>query len=197
MKKMYFAMATVLGLALTSCSGEDKTEQVDVTFNLDTDATSLKWTGKYVADGHTHTGTVNVTEGTVVYSDDELVSAKFTIDMSTIVCTDLEGEKNGYLVGHLKSEDFFNIEKFSKIEVEATNINETEIVANIKLLGKEVKALMPVKVSRSEETLTAIGTFEIDFADLNLGGFKAAEGDPEDQKTSSVISFDLNLVLKK
>ena len=32
--------------------------------------------------------------------------------MSTITATDLEGEYKGKLEGHLKSDDFFGVEKF-------------------------------------------------------------------------------------
>ncbi len=43
--------------------------------------------------------------------DDKIVGGEFTMDMSTITVTDLSGEDKGKLEGHLKSEDFFGIEK--------------------------------------------------------------------------------------
>ena len=41
--------------------------------------------------------------------DGKLIGGNFTIDMSTLSSTDLEGEQKGKLEGHLKSDDFFGV----------------------------------------------------------------------------------------
>jgi polyisoprenoid-binding protein YceI len=197
MKKMYFAAMAFAVLALGACSSNEVVEAEEVTYNLNVEATTLGWTGSYVSDGHTHTGTVNVTDGSVVYKGDEFVSGSFNVDLNSIVCTDLEGDKNAYLVGHLKSGDFFDVEKYAKVPVVINSVSDKEITATLTVLGKEVKAVMPVSISKDENGMTAKGKFDIDFASTDMPGFKAGEGKPENERVETVMSFDLNLVLKK
>ena len=59
-----------------------------------------------------HSGTVNFKDGAVVFKGKKLVGGSFTVDMTSLTSTDLTGEYQGTLNGHLKSEDFFGTEKF-------------------------------------------------------------------------------------
>ena len=191
MKKSIFAIFSLATLALTSCA------EKEVTYKLDSKATTLNWTGKYVADGHTHSGTVNVTEGSVVYKGEELVSGDFTVDLNTIVDTDLPSPMKDTLVKHLKGMYFFNIEKNAEVDVKINEITKTEIKATLTVLGKKIEAVMPVKIKKDEKSLTAKGKFEIDFASTEMMGFQAMPETPKDQHTDSKIAFEINLVLNK
>lgn len=191
MKKIILSSLALGVLMLTSCG------ETEVKYALNGEETSMNWTGKYVADGHTHTGTIDITEGNVVYKGEEFVSGEFTIDMKTIKATDVDGEMKMKLEGHLNSADYFNTASNTKATVVINEITDKEIKATIKLLGKELKADMPVKISKDEKGMTASGKFEVDFAALNLNGFKPMPGDPEVAHPDTKIAFDLNLVLKK
>lgn len=69
----------------------------------------VEWTGKKVTGQH-H-GTVNVKEGEVQIANNALTDGKVVIDMTSIKDIDLEGDSNAKLTGHLRSEDFFSVEK--------------------------------------------------------------------------------------
>lgn len=196
MKKMYFAMLAAGALLLVSCNGgkEDNDQQ---TYKLDADASELTWSGKYVADGHMNTGTLKITEGTMVYNGDDFVSGDFKVDLRTIESTNLEGETKAKLEGHLKSEDFFNTAENSVALVTVNEVTNDNIRATIKLMGKEIEANMPVKVKKTDNKLTAKGKFDVDFKELELKGFRAAEGDPADARVETVFSFELDLEMKK
>jgi polyisoprenoid-binding protein YceI len=56
-----------------------------------------------------HNGTVKLKEGTLIFKGDKLAGGTFTVDMTSLT-TDLSGESQGKLNGHLKSEDFFGTE---------------------------------------------------------------------------------------
>ena len=102
MKKLtfLFAIAALAGLAFTS-------PVVDVvTYNINTEASSVKWVAKKVTGAHE--GFVNVQSGNLEYTDGLLSGGEFTIDMASISCTDLKGEWADKLVGHLNSADFFD-----------------------------------------------------------------------------------------
>lgn len=197
MKRKTILAVALVAISLVSWKTIEKVNLVESkSYKLDTAETTLTWTGKYVSDGHTHNGTVKVTKGDLSIGANNLATGNFVVDMKTIDCTDIPAEKKAYLMGHLNSADFFDTEKFSEVKVSVTGMNDKEIMASIGVLGKEIKTTIPVQVSKTDKTMVAKGKFEVDFASLNLNGFKASAGKPENQRTDSKIAFDINLVLK-
>lgn len=80
-------------------------------FKVDTKKSKVIWTGSKI--GGRHEGTVNIKSGTVTLKNGYLASAEIIVDMNTIECTDLKDKNlNQKLVGHLKSADFFEVDKF-------------------------------------------------------------------------------------
>jgi polyisoprenoid-binding protein YceI len=77
---------------------------------VNTEGSSVHWKAKKVTGEHE--GNVNLTEGSFEMEGSQITSGSFTVDMSSISCTDLSGEYKGKLEGHLKSDDFFSVEKF-------------------------------------------------------------------------------------
>lgn len=188
---MYIALLTGATLSLTSCA------EKEVTYKLDAKATTLNWTGKYIADGHAHTGTVNVTGGSMAFKGEELVSGDFTVDLTTLKSTDLSGAMADTLDAHLNGMYFFNTAKYANVDVKVNEISAKEIKATLTVMGKKIDAVMPVKMTKDEKSLKAKGKFVVDFAPAPVVGFKALEGEPENAHVDSKISFEINLVMKK
>lgn len=98
---------------------------------VDVDNSKIIWKGHKVT-GH-HEGTLKLEKGTLQFDDkNQLKGGTFTMDMSTLTVTDLEGESNGNLTNHLKSGDFFGIDKhpkatfvITKVEGKANNYKVT------------------------------------------------------------------------
>jgi len=60
-----------------------------------------------------HDGTIQLKSGELNVEGDVIVGGNFVVDMTTIANSDLEDAgTNAKLVGHLKSDDFFGVEKF-------------------------------------------------------------------------------------
>jgi polyisoprenoid-binding protein YceI len=72
----------------------------------DTEKSKLLWLGEKVTGQHT--GTINLQSGWINWQDNKIVSGEFSIDMASLKDT----EDNVKLQGHLKSDDFFGVEKF-------------------------------------------------------------------------------------
>ena len=98
------SIAVALVLVLTSASITAQTKKVDAS------KSSINWVGKKVTGQHS--GTVNLKDGTLIFKGKKLKGGNFTVDMTSLTSTDLSGEYQGKLNGHLKSEDFFGTEKF-------------------------------------------------------------------------------------
>jgi polyisoprenoid-binding protein YceI len=77
---------------------------------VDTKNSTLKWHGEKVTGEHF--GNIQLKDGWFKWKDDRIADGQFTIDMRTITNTDLTDEEyNTKLVNHLKSDDFFGVEK--------------------------------------------------------------------------------------
>ena len=74
--------------------------------NAVTDQSKLAWLGEKVTGQHT--GTINLKSGWINWKDNKIVSGEFDIDMASLK----DSESNERLEGHLKSDDFFGVEKF-------------------------------------------------------------------------------------
>jgi polyisoprenoid-binding protein YceI len=72
----------------------------------DTTQTKLLWLGEKVTGQHT--GTIKLQSGWLNLQDNKIASGEFDIDMATIK----DSENNQRLEGHMKSDDFFGVQKF-------------------------------------------------------------------------------------
>lgn len=77
--------------------------------NVDVKQSKVIWKG-YKVTGQ-HEGVINLKEGKLIFEGNKLKGGNFTIDMSSITNSDLDGNSRGKLEGHLKSDDFFGVEK--------------------------------------------------------------------------------------
>lgn len=79
-------------------------------YEIDKNKSQVKWSGKKVTGEHY--GTIDLKDGSVMVEDGKIAGGTFVMDMTTIVNEDITNESmNGKLVGHLKSDDFFSVEK--------------------------------------------------------------------------------------
>ena len=81
------------------------------TQKVNTEKSTINWLGKKI--GGQHEGLIKLKSGVLEEKSGEIVSGSFIIDMTSITNTDLtDAGYNKKLVGHLKSDDFFGVEKF-------------------------------------------------------------------------------------
>ena len=81
-------------------------------YNAVIEKIEVKWKGKIV--GGEHYGAINLKSGNLTIDKNKVTGGKFVIDMNSITVEDIkDAEYNGKLVGHLKNDDFFSVDKFS------------------------------------------------------------------------------------
>lgn len=95
-------------------------------YTVDLSKSSITWSGKKFTGSHI--GTVDLTSGTLAFNGKKLVEGGFVANMTTIK----DNDKSGGLEKHLKSDDFFGVEKFpaanfviKKVEGNGANVNVT------------------------------------------------------------------------
>lgn len=128
---------------------EDGQKQIKV------ETSKVTWKGYKVTGSHQ--GTINLKEGELTFKNDKLVGGNFTIDMSSIVNTDMEGEYKAKLEGHLKSDDFFGVEKFPSAtlvfnEVKSTGKNSYKVTADLTIKNKTNPVTFDISIYGNKAT---------------------------------------------
>lgn len=134
---------------------------------LDTKTSKVEWLGKKVTGQHN--GTINVKGGNLVVSDDKLVGGEIEIDMNSIAVSDIKDEEmNGKLTGHLKSDDFFAVDKHPssnlkiKEVVKAEGENVYTIKGDMTIRGITHEEEFPATIVYKNGKLAAVGEMTID-----------------------------------
>lgn len=132
------------------------------TKKVDVSKSTINWVGKKVTGQHS--GTVALKEGALVFKGTTLKGGSFTIDMNSIVVTDLKaGQGKEKLEGHLKADDFFGTDKFATSTLVFKTISGKgnglyAVTADLTIKG----ITSPVKFDIIVKGNTATSTFKID-----------------------------------
>lgn len=186
--KNFKTIAIALFVAAASISVNAQTKKIDVK------ASTIKWVGKKVTGEHS--GTVNFKSGAVVLKGKKLVGGTFVVDMTSLTATDLTGEYQGKLNGHLKADDFFGTDKFptatlvfKKIAAKTANVYAVTADLTIKGITKPVSFDLTVNAN-SATTAFKVDRTKYDIK-YNSGNFFENLGD----KTIN-DEFELAVALK-
>ena len=126
----------------------------------------VRWEASKVTG--THWGYVPLKNATLDYSGGKIKGGSFDMDMVNLTVEDLTDAKSkGNLTGHLKSDDFFSVEKFNtssfKItEAKSSNGTDYIITGNLTIKGITQKISFPAKVSVAGKKVTATGQIKFD-----------------------------------
>ncbi|MBI9063618.1 MAG: YceI family protein [Marinilabiliaceae bacterium] len=106
---------------------------------VDVTTSKITWTGKKVTGEHM--GHIHFKSGQLLFNGAELSGGEFIVDMTTITCTDLKDkEYNKKLVGHLKSDDFFGVSKFTESMLKLTSVKKSgngyDVKGDLTIKGK-------------------------------------------------------------
>ncbi len=172
MKKRILNVFTIFTIVFTLVACKDKAKEAETTaaeaaakaqmesvkYIANATESSIDWTG-FKPTGK-HNGTINVENGVFTVNNGKLESGSFLIDMKSIVNLDIpsDDENNGKLVGHLKSADFFDVEKFPNAAFEITGFEEKEgktmLSGNLTLKEKKNNVTFPVSVATEGDSFT-------------------------------------------
>ncbi|MEP0367675.1 MAG: YceI family protein [Cyclobacteriaceae bacterium] len=182
----------ILSLAVLFSSGESTT----ATYAVDTSTSTVNWVGKKVTGQHN--GTVEIKEGSLEYGDGKLTGGSFTINMASIVSLDLEGEWKGKLEGHLKSDDFFGVEKYPTStfvikKAKALGKGKFDVTGDVTIKGTTETVNFPVQIVEAGDKV--IGTAAI-VIDRSKFGVKYGSGSFFDDLGDKTIYDDFELSVK-
>ncbi len=175
-------------------------------YDVDLAASSISWEGTKVVGGG-HTGNIPVSNGNIVVANGNIVAGRFTMDVKGLTNDDLPADKAGKLEGHLKSADFFEVEKFPTAQFQVVSVQPVtdvegvthNITGNLMLKGVNKSITVPANVSIEGDMVKATTPkFTINRMDWGIEyGNGGIAGIAQDNIISDEVGLELNIVAKK
>ncbi|XCF05550.1 YceI family protein [Tamlana crocina] len=187
MRKPFATLLVITALSVSVLCCKNKAKEAETTeaempataeataesYKANVDASTIEWKG-FKPTGE-HYGTIDIESGTFDVTNGEVVGGSFVIDMNSIVVSDLpaDDEKNTKLTGHLKSDDFFDVEKYPNAVFTITGAEngegKTMLSGNLTLKDAKNNITFPVTVSQNGDELTLESeNFTIDRSKWNV-----------------------------
>ena len=146
------------------------------TLFVDIENSDIDWIGRKVTGEHS--GTLNLSDGFVIWNGKSITGGKITFDMTSINNKDLESpEWKKKLEDHLMAEDFFFVDSFPHANLEIKNHRQTvdessevnnQIIANLTIRGITHEIIFPLEISQSKSIFYAEGTIDINRTLFNI-----------------------------
>jgi polyisoprenoid-binding protein YceI len=157
------------GVAAPIATTESAPAAGSVLYTFSNDGSSLTFVGAKVTNKHD--GALGAFKGTVDLVDGDLTksSAKVEIEMASISADDPK------LTGHLKSPDFFDVEKFPKAKFTTTQIKpggangaSHTVTGNLELHGVAKSITFPATIRPSADKVEVDAEFAINRKDFGI-----------------------------
>ncbi|MBL0330633.1 MAG: YceI family protein [Bacteroidetes bacterium] len=170
-----------------------------VNYSIDTKASTATWLAKKVTGQHE--GGVAISKGNIVSDGKNITGGTFEIDMTSITCTDLtDKEYNGKLIGHLKSDDFFSIEKNPTAKFELTKAtlksgNDYTVTGKLTIKGITNEITFPAMIKMDAKTFVTVAKIMVNRTkyDIKYGSASFFEG-IGDKAINDEFELNINVV---
>lgn len=147
------------------------------TYKVDTKTSSMEWTGKKLTGEHN--GTILLSSGEIEMTNDVVTGGKFEIDMTTIADKDLQDPAyKAKLEGHLKSADFFDVQKFAKatfVIISVTPIKEAQeggythtVKGNMTIKDKTIEISFDAVIKMATGKVACVGQAILDRSKFDI-----------------------------
>ncbi len=205
MKKVIFIMTVALGLVACGDSSSSKSGEAEnvaeatessVSLTVNPDESNVQWFGEKIT-GWSHTGTIDIKEGSISVEEGTIVSGQFVLDMNSIVeiNSQMPEEKQTDLIMHLKGSDFFSADEFPTASFEISSATADSLTGNLTIKGISRSITIPYSHSMENGTMSANSSFVIDRSEWDVRyGSGSFFDDLGDDLIKDEISFDISLV---
>ncbi|WP_165040677.1 YceI family protein [Dysgonomonas sp. ZJ709] len=214
MKAYYLLALTLIFAASCSNNAKNKVDGADAqavasaegqALKVDLSQSSIHWTGFKV--GGSHHGTLGIKSAELAINGTNIASGSFVLDMNNIIDEDLsDAKQKEMLVGHLKSADFFDVEKHPEGKFEITTVEPVtsndsvthRISGNLTLKGIEKNISFNALITKDGDVYKAVSQpFSINRTQWGVNyGSKSIFADLKDKAISDDMEIQLTIVAK-
>lgn len=164
---------------------------------VNVEKSNIEWLGKKV--GGQHDGSIELKNGSFMLKGDQIVSGSFVVDMTSIINYDLTNETmNQKLVDHLKSDDFFGVEKYPTatfVVTESTPFKDGKAMLTGDITIKENTERITFEVMRDGDKFMT--TLKLDRSKFDVRyGSKTFFANIGDRAIDDIFKLDINFVVE-
>jgi polyisoprenoid-binding protein YceI len=141
-------------------------------YEINTGSSTIGWSAKKpLIDGYVNSGTFDIKGGSVTIDTKATSTGKVVIDMQSIKVSSTAKKpgKESMLLGHLKTKDFFDVEKYAESNFSINKIEEVDAVnhtyqvsGSLTMKDKTNNISFPMTLVLDNGVLKGDATFEID-----------------------------------
>ena len=136
-------------------------------YTLNTEKSSLNWTGKAAFNTYSLSGTLNASSGNLTIKDKELEKTNIVIDMKSL------DAENKDLKKHLREKDFFEVKKHNKATFVLTSpidLSNSSTIAKGNLTVKGITKVysFPLTITKTGNSYQVSGTLKINRTDFKI-----------------------------
>lgn len=102
---------------------------------IDLTKSYVQWTGSKIT-GVNHNGKAFFKSAELSRKDSKLLDGEFIVDISTFTVQDLKGNTATKFLNHMKSKDFFEVEKYPTAKLVITSVKGNKAFANLTIKNK-------------------------------------------------------------
>ena len=184
-----FSVAIFMVLAFTNPVKVD-------TYKVDTEASSIDWIGRKITGQHT--GKIKISSGDLLVNGNAIKGGSFVMDMNSM---NSDSQK---LTGHLKTDDFFSVEKnptskFVITKVTGAGKDRINVTGDLTIKGITQSVSFPATVKKEGNAIVAVAkNVMIDRSKFDIRyGSKSFFNDIGDKAIDDNFELGINLVAKK
>lgn len=177
------------------------------TYTVDPAQSTISWNAKKVTGEHN--GVVKIAKGQLSMDGNKLTGGTFVADMTTMRDVD-KGEANPFnerLVNHLRSEDFFGVEKFPTSTFKITSVKPIDgaragepnytVSGELTIKNTTKPQTFPATVTLSGNVAQATAKLTINRIDYDIKYRAAIIGTAADKIIDDTFALDLKMVATK
>ncbi|WP_333854020.1 YceI family protein [Epilithonimonas sp.] len=218
MKKLTVLALAGAALMFTACNDKKETvkdaqevaAKTGEAYKVDLATSKVDWKAFHKGGFAPRWGTLNLKSGEITVENDAVTSGDLVIDMTTLKVDPASvteaDKKPADLEGHLKSADFFDVEKQPTSDFKITAVTDLAgelpkdavaganktVSGNLTLLGKTLNVSFPAKVTVAEGKASVEAKFTVNRADWGIK-FGTDETDPAEWMISKDIEIGINV----
>jgi len=191
----------LFGCGESATKGNDNTSASAVSlgekYRIDTTESVVTWEGSMLFSFEKeHIGYVHLSKGELMIEKGQLVGGAVEIDMNTIEYKDKEDKNTP--IKHLKSADYFDVEKFPTsaftiTKVESVIRDNIKITGNLTIKGITNEVTFPARIEVKDGLVKANGKLTFD---RTAWGIRYRSGKFYDNLADQAVSDDVQLEMK-
>lgn len=206
MKKYLLALLGTGIVVLAPARATPPTQNSPEAYQVQQQLSTLGWIGKKVTGKHN--GTLDLQDGQIIVQNEQVVGGTFVFDMHTMKDDDIkDASLNAKLIGHLKSDDFFAVERFPTAVFAIKSVRQTPPDVNgnnaiifgvMSIKGQQKSLIFPAKVGVKNGLAAASGTATINRTEYDVRyGSKSFFGSIGDKAIDDEFTVSFNVIARK